>query len=134
MADYTIEIPGELRGKARPRVTRNGTFTPKATLSAENWVRACALDAGVIAPLAGPLELSLTVERAVPASWSKKKRAQALVGEIGATGKPDLDNIVKLIGDALNGIAWGDDSQIVRLSVFRCYGERARAQITVTQR
>lgn len=132
---YTIEIPGELRGKARPRVLRNGhSYTPQATVSAENWIKACAVEQGVVRPLDGPLELSVTVERAVPASWSKKKRAAALAGEIGATGKPDLDNIIKLIGDSLNGIAWGDDSQIVNLSVVRIYGERARAQIWVGQK
>ncbi|MDE2101603.1 MAG: RusA family crossover junction endodeoxyribonuclease [Patescibacteria group bacterium] len=134
MTSWTIYIPGELRGKQRPRVTRKGhTYTPQETLNAEAWVKACAIDAGVIKPLDGPLVLSLSVVRLVPASWSKKKRAAALNGDVRATGKPDLDNIVKLVGDALNGICWQDDSQIVSLHVDRVFGERAQSQVVVRQ-
>jgi Holliday junction resolvase RusA-like endonuclease len=134
MAEYTIEIPGELRGKARPRVLRSGhSYTPQQTVSAENWIKACAVEQGVMRPLLGPLGLCVEIERAVPPSWSKKKRAAALAGEIKPTGKPDLDNVVKLLGDALNKIAWDDDSQIVTLTVVRIFSERSRAEIKVVQ-
>ena len=51
----------------------------------------------------GPLSLVLDVRCAIPTSWSKKKQAAALAGEVWPTGRPDLDNIVKLYADAFNG-------------------------------
>jgi Holliday junction resolvase RusA-like endonuclease len=132
VSEYTINVPGELRGKQRARVTRRGhAYTPQQTVNAESWVKTCAVEQGVIRPLDGALGLTLWITRAIPPSWSKKKRAQALAGTIRATGKPDLDNIAKLVGDALNGIAWTDDSQIVSLQVQRMFGEHAKADIRV---
>ena len=132
--EYTIEIPGELRGKQRARVTRYGhAYTPQPTLNAEAWVKACAIDQGVIRPLDGPLCFLLTVQRDVPVSWSKRKRAAALCGDSRPTGKPDLDNVIKLACDALNGIAWHDDAQIVSMNVSKEYAECARSIITVRQ-
>ena len=57
----------------------------------------------------------------VPASWSKKKQAQALDGLMFPTKKPDVDNVVKAIFDALNGIVWGDDVQVVWLAASKRY-------------
>ena len=115
-ARYAFEIPGPITGKARPRMTRHGrTYTPAKTVSAENWVKVCALDAGV-KPLDGPVTLHLTTLRPVPKSWSKARKAAALT-DCRDWRKPDADNIAKLIADALNGIAWGDDAQIADLRV-----------------
>jgi len=137
VTEYTIEIPGEMRGKQRPRVTTRGgighAYTPQQTLNAEAWVKACAVDQGVIRPLEGPLRVLLTIVKGIPPSWSKKRRASALAQSEKPTGKPDLDNCIKLCCDALNGIAWHDDAQIVRMEVAKLYGERAHALLTVQQ-
>lgn len=133
----TITIPGEMRGKGRPRFsTRNGrpvAFTDSRTANAETWVRACA--AGVVtgAPLEGPISLRVEIGVPVPASWSKRKRADALAGAVWPTAKPDLDNVLKLVGDALNGIVWRDDKQIVRAEVVRRYVEAPATVLTVTE-
>ena len=136
MAEYTFEIPGEMRGKQRAKVTTRGGFgrayTPQQTVNAEAWVKACAVQAGVQV-LEGPLSLSLTVFKGVPESWSKKRRAAALANIERPTGKPDLDNIAKLIADSLNGIAWKDDSQVVTMTLEKFYGERPHARLTVMQ-
>lgn len=133
----TITIPGELRGKGRPRFARQGpfvrAFTDAKTASAETWVRSCAVDVVCGAPIAGPVSVRLDVGVGVPASWPKKRRADALAGIIWPTGKPDLDNVLKLVGDALNGIVWADDKQIVRAEVMRRYVEAPQAVLTVTE-
>jgi hypothetical protein len=42
----------------------------------------------------------------IPTSWSAKKRASALAGEIAHTSRPDWDNVAKAILDAGNTIIW----------------------------
>ena len=68
----------------------------------------------------------------VPPSWTRKRRDDALAGVIRPTGKPDYDNIGKVV-DALNGIVWVDDSQIVDARIRKLYDERARLVIEVEE-
>lgn len=132
MTPLIIDIPGELRGKQRPRVTRQGhAYTPAATTNAEAWVKQCAIQAGVQGPMAGAVRLRMEVWKAIPPSWPKRRRAAALAGTERPTNKPDIDNMVKLVGDALNGIVWRDDSQIVELQVSKAYAETAATRLTV---
>ena len=129
-----IEIPGEIRGKGRPRFTSAGqhgrAYTDARTVSAENWVKACAVDAGATVA-EGPLFVTVEVGVKVPRSWTKKRQAQALTGALFPTGKPDLDNIIKLISDALNGIAWRDDSQITTVQASKRYSAMPGALVMV---
>jgi Holliday junction resolvase RusA-like endonuclease len=126
-----VRIPGEIRGKGRPRFARGRTYTPEATRNAEAWVRSCASQAWPAAPLDGALGIRLEIGVPVPASWSKKRQVLALDGLILPTSKPDLDNQLKLIGDACNGILWRDDAQIVTATVSRRYVEVPAALLTV---
>lgn len=126
-----VRIPGEIRGKGRPRFGRGFAYTPAATKNAEAWVRSRAAQAWTAAPLDGPLTVTLEIGVAVPRSWPKKRQADALAGLIWPTGKPDLDNQLKLIGDACNGILWRDDAQIVRVTVARRYVAAPAAVLTV---
>lgn len=133
-AHYTFTIPGPMRGKQRPRSTRQGRiYTPAETVNAEAWVRQCAVAACGQPVLPGPVELHMYVRIPVPASWSKKKRAAALAWELFPTGKPDLDNVAKLLADALNGILWRDDSQIVRMVLSKRYGVEAETSVQVRE-
>lgn len=132
----TITIPGEMRGKGRPRFSVRGgharAYTDAKTANAETWIKACAVSQAGLKPLdtAVSLDMAITVE--VPASWSRKKREKALAGEIWPTGKPDIDNSCKLVADALNGIVWKDDKQIVRLVASKRYGEVAQTVLVVS--
>lgn len=117
-------IPGRVGGKGRPRATIRGghaaVYTPAKTVSMELMVRgfgAAAMAGNRL--FEGPLHLSVVIGLQKPSSWSKRKRAETTV----PTGKPDLDNVVKLIGDSLNGIIWQDDSQIASLHISRRFVE-----------
>lgn len=133
----TITIPGEMRGKGRPRFSTAGGFarayTDAKTASAENWIKACAVEQAGTVPIAGPIALSVSIAVEVPRSWSKKRRAAALAGADFPTSKPDLDNCAKLIADALNGIVWRDDKQIVRMDLRKHYAEFAQTVLTVAE-
>lgn len=132
MSAITVTIPGTLRGKARPRVTKAGhAYTPAATVSAEAWVRQCTLDQVGQPCLDGALNVRIGIYFGVPASWSKKKRAAALDGTVHPIGKPDVDNCIKLLGDALNGILWRDDSQIVQIDAGKFYANEPFTTLTV---
>jgi Holliday junction resolvase RusA-like endonuclease len=118
----TIAIPFAPVAKGRPRMTRQGrAYTPAKTREAEAKIIEyfSTLD---LTPKIGPLDVSVFAIMPIPESWSKVKQANALAGLISPTGKPDLDNIVKLVLDAANGILWADDSQIVKLDLCKAYG------------
>ena len=68
---------------------------------------------------------------AIPASDSKKQRAQKVQGAIRPTKKPDWDNIGKIIADSLNGVAYRDDSQIVDAQVRKFFGTEPRVEVTI---
>jgi Holliday junction resolvase RusA-like endonuclease len=125
MANMKITIPGEMRGKGRPKFTTRGGFarayTDAKTASAETWVKACAIEQVGQPLLDGPLSVAIAVGVSIPPSWPKKRQASALAGALRPTGKPDFDNIAKLICDALNKIVWVDDSQITEVSFSKSY-------------
>lgn len=123
-----ISLAGPVRGKGRPRFARVGnfvrTFTDAPTRSYEGRLSDAAAEAmDGRASIAGPVLLKLVAVFAVPASWSRRKRADALAGTLRPTVKPDWENIAKLT-DALNGIVWRDDAQVVTATVRKVYGER----------
>ena len=122
-----IVVEGEVVPKGRARITRSGiAYTPKKTRDYENKLAFFAAEVMKDSPLLeGPLWVCVRVSVSIPESWSKKKRALALAGEIKPIGRPDLDNYIKIL-DALNGIVWKDDSQIVEISAFKYYGEKPR--------
>lgn len=134
MLDFIVY--GAPHGKGRPRVGRVGAgvrmFTPAKTVAYEGLVA----HAGGVAMagrdlLDGPVELRLLIDCQVPASWSKKKRAQALACEILPTTKPDVDNVIKAIGDGLNGVVWRDDVQITDIITRKRYAEKPQVRVMV---
>lgn len=133
-AHLMLVIPGAMRGKQRPRATRRGTvYTPQQTVNAEAFVKACAFEQIGQPMLQTPLNVSIDIDVEVPASWSKKRRADALSGDTRPIGKPDLDNCCKLLMDALNGIAWRDDSQVVRLTARKRYAVTAQTVVNIAE-
>ena len=129
-----FHVPGQPCGKQRARVLKSGrSYTPAKTAAYEAHVRGCARTAGMVPdkPLDGPLALTLDVVMAVPKSWSKRKLEQALTGVLLPTGKPDASNVQKSIEDALNGVVWRDDSQVVSWTGSKRYGATPGVWVTV---
>lgn len=133
-------IPGQLKGKGRPRAATRGRkgggtyiamLTPETTENAEAHVKQCFLDQVGQPVLDGPLTIDALLQVAVPPSWPKKRQAAALAGTMRPTGKPDLDNCVKLLCDALNGLAWRDDAQVVGMRVRKVYAAVPRTEVTI---
>lgn len=135
-AAVTITLAGDPQGKGRARAFRRGNFighyTPEKTRSYEGMIRTAAMDAMAGRPIfEQPVEVELSAIFAIPASFSQKKRAAALAGEIKPAKKPDADNIVKAWTDAMNGVVFRDDAQIVKGTFAKVYGPAACVAVTV---
>ena len=129
----TILVNGTAVAKGRPRATRKGFVdTPAATRKYEAHARlAAGLAMEGRPPLQGPVKLELLVELPIPMSWSKRKHAAAIVGDVMPTSRPDLDNYVKSALDAINTIVVVDDSQVVEVHGRKKYGEAPKLVATV---
>ena len=125
MTDIHVHVPVPPVAKARPRVTMRGgyarAYTPKKSADYEAAVAAACPD---VDPLEGPLSMHINLYLPIPASWSKQKTIDAACGKILPTSRPDVDNYAKAVLDALNGIAYSDDSQVVDLRVVKQYARK----------
>ena len=134
-----FEIPGEPKGKGRPRFSNAGkyvkTYTPKETASYENLVRLeyQAQCRGFKFGDGDCLDMRITAYYGIPKSVSKKKRAEMLSHRIRPTKKPDADNVVKIIADSLNAIAYKDDTQVVDCMVRKFFSENPRVVVTIQE-
>jgi len=139
MEPIELRIPGAPQGKGRARsmTLRTGQkihYTPEKTRTYEGVIKSLAMDVmGECAPLDGPLQLELICTYPMAASWPAWKRELALSGQLAATVKPDADNVAKAVKDALNGVVWGDDTQVVRAVITKVYGERPMVAVRVTR-
>lgn len=141
MAHFTVyTIP---QGKARARTVMRGgkihSYTPEKTRVFESEVAAaykaqCSEFFDKIGEIKYPLEVEINAYYPIPKSFSKKKRLAAEENVIRPTGKPDCDNIAKAVCDALNNVAYRDDSQIVVLTVQKWYTtQKPRLDVTVRE-
>ncbi|NWA03738.1 RusA family crossover junction endodeoxyribonuclease [Pseudomonas gingeri] len=129
-------VPGEAIGKGRPRVSTIGgharMFTPKKTANYETLISMAAHEAMAGRELiAGPVLIELRIVVSVAASWSKKKTAAALAGEVMPTKKPDTDNVLKAICDGINGVVFRDDVQVVDVFARKRFGETPGVSVRV---
>ena len=135
-----LVIYGEPVAQGRPRFSTVGGFIraydPAKSKDYKDYVRLAAVSEmkGKV-PLDGALALSVRVYRSIPKSFSKKKQALAEAGKIKPITKPDMDNYIKGIKDALKSVCWKDDSQIVtyREPFGKFYSETPRIEIEVME-
>jgi len=118
----TFKIPITPVAKGRPRMTKTGrVYTPAKTVAYEKQV-AIAAKGRCHKVIEGPVQLSLVFYLPRPKYMDKPKYPTA--GAVRHTVKPDLDNLIKAIKDALNGIAWKDDCQVYSVVAKKFYAAR----------
>ena len=137
MLIVNFEVPGDPVPKGRPRFARRGTFvqtyTDSKTIEYETRVATLArLAIGSSEPLKGHLTVYLYLRYGVPASYTKK-RVEACLNGLEYPKKVDLDNCYKSITDAMQGIVYANDSQIVEAHIKKVYAETAGANIMVQE-
>ena len=79
-----------------------------------------------------PVSVRIEAYFPVPKSFSNKRAGKALAGEIAPTKKPDADNIAKIICDALNGVAYMDDTQVIELTVVKKYAKEPKVKVSIS--
>ena len=140
MQELKFEVPGSPIGQGRPKFsTINGhakAYDPEKSRNYKAYVKLLATQAMKeqgFTMIDGPCCLDIMAFFEVPKSKSKKFKERALLGLERPTKKPDIDNIVKALQDALNGLAYKDDSSIVYLSVAKCYSEIPRVEVILRE-
>ena len=139
MRTITFIIPGEPQGKQRVRSalirSRIHTYNTEHNEREANrtlfWFLHAVRESRELWPPLEQAEVEITAYYGLPKGKSKAWRAAALAGEHVPVRKPDLDNITKLILDALNGAAYVDDSHVGRLVLSKHYAEEPRVEVTI---
>ena len=136
MSTVRFEVLGAPQGKGRPKASARGGFvrmyTPAKTVSYEALIGHAAHAAMRGEPLLDcPVSVDMDIRCPIPASWSQKRQRQALAGEIWPTTKPDVDNVEKVVFDAINGVVWRDDVVVVRVSKLKRYASTPGITVTI---
>lgn len=146
MIELHFTIPGKVQAKQSAKFrqikSHSGkeviqSYQPSSVTNYANWVKQCFINEY---PSHNPmifegkqLAIKTIAYFQIPKSKSKKFKEQALKGERRPITKPDTDNIAKNIKDALNKIAFPDDSQIVLEIIEKRYGEIPRAEVYIKE-
>lgn len=131
-----FEIPGKVIGKGRPHfVKKTGVaITPTQTRSYESLIRDVALplmQGGK--PWEGCVVVNIEAIYKIPKSYSKKDREDCLNQRIPPK-KPDVDNVVKIVLDALNRVVYLDDTQVTLCVVAKWWGTEDVLRVNMEER
>lgn len=141
--EVKFTVLGEPQGKGRPRfVSRYNpatgkafgqAHTPEQTIVYENLVRTeyAIQTKNFRFPDDAMLDMRIKAFYSIPKSVSKKKKEMMLEGLIRPTKKPDMDNVLKVVADSLNQVAYKDDTQIVDAQCRKFYSEQPRVEIII---
>ncbi len=133
---YEFEVPGKIRGKARPKVNTYTlrAYTPQETKDYEQLIQQYfIIKYPKYVTFEGRVFVKICACFPIPKNTSKKNLGPMLQNSISPTKKPDIDNIVKIVLDALNKIAFKDDNQITKLEVEKVYGSQEKVIIRVEE-
>lgn len=132
-------IPGEPRGKQRPRVVKRGkfstTYTPEETVAYENLIKVEYERQAERYKFSNGTFIEMRIEAyyGIPRSISKKRRHAMLAGDIRPIKKVDADNLAKVCADSLVNIAYKDDTQIVVMKIYKYYSDDPCVKVTITE-
>lgn len=140
METVRFTVPGAPKGKARARTVRGRggnsfSYTPEQTVLYENLIKCCYRQeaSGMIFNDGQPLKVTIIAYYPIVKSTSKKKKQQMLDDLMFPTKKPDIDNIAKSILDALNKLAYRDDTQVVTLHMEKHYADEPRVEVEIEE-
>ena len=138
MQQIKFTIPGEPCAQGRPRFSKLGGYVkaidPAKSRNQKAFIKYLATAA---AKQQGwtytylPLYVEIIAYMGIPKSKSKKWRAAAIRGQERPTKKPDVDNLFKLVTDALSGVIYADDKQIVSCRISKIYGTEPRTEVII---
>jgi Holliday junction resolvase RusA-like endonuclease len=129
-SQLVIRFAGLLVAKERPRFVGRAVTPEKTRRASDALARAAVAQVGTPG-LEGALAVEITAGLAIPPSWPERKKALARAGTVRPTARNDVDNLAKTALDALNGLVWQDDGQIVTLSVSKWYADPPETLIVI---
>jgi Holliday junction resolvase RusA-like endonuclease len=134
----TFKVDANPVGKQRARYAKRGnfvqTYTPDKTRNYETLIKEAAIEAmGSSEPLETPVTLYLYIRAPIPKSLSKKRIEACLNGLEKPIKKPDASNVLKSVEDAMNGVVYKDDSQIVNIHVSKVYSSVSGVDVCVKE-
>ncbi len=128
-----LVVPGHPQGKQRPRWSGHHMYTAKETVNFETYIKEMfAISHPDFVPLEGPVRMTITAWMMIPKSTSKKRAKLMVERAIRPDKKPDWVNIASAICDALEKLAYKNDSQIVTAVFHKFYSRQPRLEIEIT--
>lgn len=132
-----LVIDGEPVAQGRPKFTTRGKFVkaydPPKSRQYKKYVALQAKQQYQKSPLTGAIAVSCIFYRGIQKSGSKAVKFAKLQHITRPTVKPDIDNYFKCVTDALKGICWVDDNQIVDVEMHKHYDEKPRVEIEIRE-
>ncbi|MCC0671569.1 RusA family crossover junction endodeoxyribonuclease [Clostridioides sp. ES-S-0145-01] len=128
--NFTVD--GEPVGKERPRMNSitKRTYTPNKTKNYEELIK-WLYQSKVKHYFKGYIKMTLRCYYSIAKSNSKKVKEQKRNNVLRPSKKPDIDNVVKIVADALNEIAYKDDTQIVEVVASKYYSDKPRVEVVL---
>lgn len=133
---YEFEVPSKIIGKGRPRLNSytGQVYTPTRTKDYERLIEQYfLLKYPKFKLLQNRLKVAILAYFEPPKSTSKSLKEQMIQNVISPMKKPDIDNIVKAVLDAMNGFAYKDDTQITKIEVEKLYGDVEKLYIKIEE-
>ncbi len=128
MIKFTVYGEAKPKGSTRAFIVKDRAHTTTANPNAKEWQQLVAVSAQQYRPAAGPYQEAVALKLAFffsrPKSATVKKRPHHTV-------KPDLDKLVRNVGDALKGVIYAEDARIVRIEASKDYDTIPRVEIEV---
>ncbi|WP_100408293.1 RusA family crossover junction endodeoxyribonuclease [Bacillus solitudinis] len=132
-SNIRFTIDGEPVAQGRPRFGKGKVYDPEKSRNFKQYVKLVASQHKPEKPIEGQIQLMVEIYRSIPKSMPKYKRELIKDMKVRPVTKPDVDNYIKAIKDALNGVIWRDDSQVVTLVVSKWYSENPRVEVNVIE-
>ena len=133
---FEFEVIGDIKGKARPRVNTYTcrAYTPENTKDYELLIKQYfKLKYPRYVPLENRVAVKIIAQFKIPKSATKKDKLLIEEGKLSPAKKPDIDNIIKIVLDALNKMAFKDDNQITKIEVEKIYGLDERIYVKIDE-